>query len=196
MIPKSDFHYLHLFESDHIGHKFGKDSDALNEKLAEYDRYIEKLSKISDNLILFSDHGMVDVTGEINIWKSVESAGYKYGKDYLMFLDSTLARFWFFNKKAKGDIISCLPKGGHVLSQKEKHEARIPGGFGEEFYLADAGKLIVPNFYQESACRTMHGYSPATEEQKGFYYVPGEQKEQEINITELLGLTLNLFKGT
>jgi hypothetical protein len=76
-----------------------------------------------------------------------------------------MARFWFFNERAREQITSTL-KGvpqGRILPESELKTLRAhfaDGYFGELIFLASEGVLIVPSHMGERPIRGMHGYHP------------------------------------
>jgi hypothetical protein len=88
------------------------------------------------------------------------------GEDYAVVFDSTMARFWFFNEKARREITACISRvpQGRVLSEPELRAlgAWFPDHyFGELFFLVKEGVLIVPSHMGERPIRGMHGYHPS-----------------------------------
>jgi len=79
--------------------------------------------------------------------------------------DSTMARFWFFNDKARREITICLRqvKQGRILedAELEKMGALFSDRyFGELIFLVKESVLIVPSHMGERPIRGMHGYHP------------------------------------
>ena len=73
-----------------------------------YDYANDKYDEVS--LHIFSDHGMCDTKGSVDLIKVIENTGLVYGKDYVAMYDSTMARFWFMNDEAREtieDLLSC-----------------------------------------------------------------------------------------
>src|SRR5213079_2860688 len=87
------------------------------------------------------------------------------GADYAVVYDSTMARFWFFNERARQQISGCLREipQGRILPDAELKELRalFPDRyFGELIFLVREGVLIVPSHMGERPIRGMHGYHP------------------------------------
>jgi len=165
---KPDICYIHLFSADNLIHKFGTKSDKTKEIIDTLDDYSEKLNKYADKLLIFSDHGMTEVNEILNLRNLINKTNLKYGKDYVMFLDSTLARFWFFNEQAKIKIKNLLLKikKGRIISLKNKE---LHKKFGELIFQVNSGVLILPNFYQKKPDKAMHGYDDKLKTERGFY---------------------------
>jgi hypothetical protein len=79
--------------------------------------------------------------------------------------DSTMARFWFFNARAREVITRALLEvpQGKILSDAELRELHVlfeDRYFGELIFLVEEGVLIVPSHMGERPIRAMHGYHP------------------------------------
>jgi len=116
-------------------------------------------------LYIFSDHGMANCDVLLDLKAKIEPLPLRVGKDYAVVYDSTMARFWFFNERAREQITAALKEvpQGRILPQSELKELRAPcddGYFGELIFLANEGVLIVPSHMGERPIRGMHGYHP------------------------------------
>ena len=158
-----DFYYLHLFDVDAVGHNFGLNSEEMVKSLKKEDNLVkEVLSNFDlekDNVLLWSDHGMVDVKGKIDLISLLP----QFGKGYIYFLDSTMARFWFFDEKKKEEILSILKKEkiGKILSKEDKKILGIDFNnnfYGDEVFLLNSGNIISPCFFHKETLKGMHGY--------------------------------------
>ena len=163
----SDFKFIYLMELDGLTHGSGVDSLETKNKLKEIDRLLEGYFKKSNRpFVIISDHGVVEVKDTIDIISEIDSLGFVLGRDYLVFLESVIAVFWFFNQKAEEKIISALKeiKGGHILEKNEKREFGIDfkdRQFGDLHFLLEPGKIIKPDYYRaKNTAKAMHGYSP------------------------------------
>lgn len=163
----ADFKFIYLAELDHVVHKYGVDSLQVEEKLKELDSLIEKYIEESRRpFIIISDHGMIKVKQKTDILSRLGKTGLVMGRDYLVFLESVIARFWFFNDEARAKIINELEniKEGHILSESEKQEFGInfkDNKFGDLFFILEPGYVIIPNYYQsKTKPEAMHGYLP------------------------------------
>ena len=114
---------------------------------------------------IFSDHGMANCDELLDLKAKIEPLPLRFGKDYIVVYDSTMARFWFFNEAAREQItttLNAVPQG-RVLPDAELKamRAHFPDGyFGELIFLANEGVLIVPSHMGERPIRGMHGYHP------------------------------------
>lgn len=178
----ADIYTIHLCDLDKCGHSYGPDSVELKRAIVLQDRLIEDIvSQFSiekDNIVIWSDHGMLPVSHNFDITSILPDIdGYYY------FLDSTIARFWFFDEETKHDIISRLKtlSHGHILSKKEKVEHGIDfvdNRYGDEIFLVNPGVLIYPNFFQSSnPVKGMHGYDLLDNKEHGIFVFNRETKE-------------------
>lgn len=178
LFPPAEFAFIHIGDLDRKGHRYGPESEEIKKTLKKIDEGLRQIYEISKSryediyMIIIGDHGMMEVTKHIDIWNQLNKLQLELEKDYLVFLDSTMCRFWFFTAKAKTLITELLNnvEEGHVLSQEEKDRYHLNyshNKFGDVIFLLDPGVLIFPNFYQNyNPVKGMHGYSPETPEQQ------------------------------
>ena len=174
-----DFYYIHLCDLDSVGHHCSPESKEIKQILRKQDKYVEKiLSNFDlekDNILLWSDHGMLQVKQSFDL----ESKLPKFGDGYIYFLDSTMARFWFFNKNKKAQVLSILKqaenqKKGKLLSDKQKQKLKIDfkhNFYGDEIFLLNPGILLYPNFFNEYPMKGMHGYDLSNKKELAFFSI-------------------------
>jgi len=182
-IKNPEFIYLHVGDSDSFGHKYGPNAKETNYIHKYEDKFVEDIynflrSKYQIvNMIVGGDHGMVEITNTVNIWEKLQNLSVKISKDYLVFLDSPMARFWFFNEKAEREIIKMLKTldCGRILTKEDYEKYRIrfkDNRYGDLIWLANPGTLIFPNFFGwNKPVKGMHGYVPECEDNKGVFMV-------------------------
>ena len=167
-----DFAFVYLADLDGLMHMVGNESPRVDEKLDWYERQITKLLQVAREhyndvrLYVFSDHGMANCVQQIDLRAEIERLPLKFGQDYAVVYDSTMARFWFFTDQARTLITKALSEvpEGRVLSDSELSELRtfFPDRyFGELIFLVKEGVLIVPSFMGERPITAMHGYHPS-----------------------------------
>uniref|UniRef100_A0A7V3KNC2 Alkaline phosphatase family protein n=1 Tax=candidate division WOR-3 bacterium TaxID=2052148 RepID=A0A7V3KNC2_UNCW3 len=179
---KHKFAFLHLQELDSIGHFYGPSSKEIIQAVQKTDQLIQALVQDLErrfdqvNLLIFGDHGMVNIHSLLDVWERIHQTGLCEGNDFTFFLDSTMARFWFYTKAAQRKVTEALSdvKGGHLLSQEELEYfgiAHCDPRNGELYFLADPGVLIYPNFFQrtEPPIKGMHGYDPNFVDNLGYF---------------------------
>ncbi len=193
---KTDFYFLHLWDMDKCGHEYGPDTAFYKLKLKDHDDLIKKvISKFDlekDNVIIWSDHGMLNVKSGLDLKSKLPKR-----EDYTYFLDSTMARFWFDNSEAKKDVLKVLKsiKWGHVLSSKEKvlHKINFSHNeYGDEIFLVNPGIIISPNFFQKTA-KGMHGYDLSNKKELGIFLVNKKVKKKG-NLVDLCPTILELLR--
>src|SRR5437867_9590128 len=101
----------------------------------------------------------------VDLKSRIEALEVRMKQDYAVVYDSTMARFWFFNDRARCQIGDCLRQipQGRILPDAELKQLRafFPDRyFGELIFLVKEGVLIVPSHMGERPIRAMHGYHP------------------------------------
>ena len=165
-----NFAFIYLAELDGLLHALGTTHQKITEKIQWYEEKIRELyeaagGKDQVQLYVFSDHGQADVHTTIDLMSTIDKLGLVFGKDYVAFYDSTLARFWFLNTQAEIAIRQQLQAtlGGKILSESELEAigAFWPNSrFGELIFLVDPGVMIVPSHMGVKSLAAMHGYNP------------------------------------
>jgi hypothetical protein len=199
---------------DAMGHKYGPYPNKFEKEIKNLEETIVTaytiLSKqYAVDLFVFSDHGMTKVEKRSNIGKMLED--HELGKDYLMFLDSTLARFWFKDFSAHAlqlEFVEILDKSGvgHVLTKEETKKYRLrfkDNRYGDLIFISNPGVELYPNFmnpavlHQNSITKGLHGYLPEEPSTQGIFMYQGD-KELRINgrikateVLDKLKMTLN-----
>jgi predicted AlkP superfamily pyrophosphatase or phosphodiesterase len=168
--PETSFYYIKLCEHDAVGHKYGPTSGKMEDCLIRLDKELEKIVSFlrrHDNdlvLVILSAHGMCNVKGTVNIKKQLKLSKARLYSDYLLFLDSTMARFWFLNSAAEKEIRNVLNElnHGHILADSEIKQLKIPTGkkHGELIFVVDEGYVIHPSYFHVSQIPNgMHGFA-------------------------------------
>ena len=170
-----DFAFLYMASMDGLLHQVGKESDQVDTKLAWYEEKLRKLLDVArdhrDDVRVFicSDHGMATVNKDIDLMSTVQALPLDYKKDYVAVYDSTMARFWFMNERARS-LVSETLNGldcGKILSPQELVALGCDfegDRFGELIFLLDAGSIIVPSHMGLKTITGMHGYHPDHED--------------------------------
>jgi predicted AlkP superfamily pyrophosphatase or phosphodiesterase len=181
LFPPCPFALIHVGDLDRVGHRYGPDSPERRAASKNVDSELREIYGLlegrfsSVHFLIFSDHGMVEVKEFLDVQKALGDLNLDVRKEYLVFLDSTMARFWFFTEDARKTISETLLslRGGHVLTQEEHVKHHLQYGhnrFGDLIFLADPGVLIFPNFYQsKKPVKGMHGYMPGYSEQQSAF---------------------------
>ena len=166
-----DFAFIYWPELDGLLHRVGNQSPEVPVKLRQYEQWIKRLLAAAQahyqevRLYVFSDHGMANCHELLDLRSRIESLHARMARDYVVVYDSTMARFWFFNERARHEISECLLQvaQGRIMPDDELKELRafFPDHyFGELIFLVQEGVLIVPSHMGERPLRAMHGYHP------------------------------------
>ena len=152
------FLLVHFPSLDPTTHSFGLQSGPVRQLVRQIDGMIgEAIDMFGESqIIIFSDHGMLEVKGFIDVLNKTKAAG-RLGKDFVVFLDSVMARFWIFQDsslEAIAQILGSEPNGRVFRLPKQGMRDR----FGDLLFLASPGYLIYPNYYDRKLPRAMHGY--------------------------------------
>ncbi len=166
-----DFAFCYWPGLDGLLHRVGNLSPEVPARLRIYEQWIGQVMAAAQGhydevrLFVFSDHGMANCDEHLDLMSVIEKLPLKFGKDYSVVYDSTMARFWFHNEKARPMIEAALQgvKQGRIIPDeelKEMHTLFEDRAFGELIYLTQEGVLIVPSHMGERPIRAMHGYHP------------------------------------
>lgn len=166
-----DFAFLYWAGLDGLLHRVGNQSSQVGLKLRQYEKWIEQLLAAANahysevRLYVFSDHGMANCDELLDLRAQIDALPLRMGRDYAVVYDSTMARFWFFNDRARQLVSQALQKvpQGRILPDDELADLRAffaDGYFGQLIFLAKEGVLIVPSHMGERPIRGMHGYHP------------------------------------
>jgi hypothetical protein len=160
---------LYLTEIDGAQHRWGSEHPELDRALVTLEKSLgglaERLAERGPLTIsLFSDHGMTDVTAHHDLMGALAAEGLVRGRDYRGFFDSTVARFWSVRDMQTLHRALDGISWGTRLDEATLADwgCRFPdGAYGETFFLADPGVLILPSDMGATPIAGMHGYTPA-----------------------------------
>jgi len=169
------FAYLFLAHMDAVLHEHGTEAPQVADKIQWYDRQLRALlararAQYDDvRLMVFSDHGMTDVSAHCNLIARIDALGLTFGTDYAAVYDSTMARFWFFNDAARTRIVEALGEeaNGRIVTEEELERwgCDFPERtYGELYFLMNPGVLLHPSFMGRQAPAGMHGFAPEHED--------------------------------
>ena len=164
-----DLSFIKFTSLDKLGHKYGPESNKVHERILDIDNIlrnvVESESMENTYFIFFSDHGMSPVFDNINLFDMLDKLPVKNPDDYIFFLHSTVACFWFKNNKAKTIINNALEnvEFGSVLDRSKLEEVgidKIGSEYGELIFALKRGYTFFPDFYRKkSAPKGMHGFA-------------------------------------
>jgi predicted AlkP superfamily pyrophosphatase or phosphodiesterase len=155
-----DFLFVHFPELDPLTHACGTKSSRTRNLVRKIDLMISNAVQMigkDSYLIAFSDHGMLDVKGHIDITAKINTLDCSRN-DFVVFLDSIMARFWVFNE-------STFEKITRLLNEETAGKIFLPDKpqtidkFGHIMFLCSPGYVISPNYYDSRLQAAMHGYA-------------------------------------
>ncbi len=174
---KQNNYLLSLVDLDNIAHIYGIKSKEFSNHINNLDKRLKKLfdkftSLNNENEIyLFSDHGMVDVSNVVNF--NIEDKFGEMSEDkYLYFIDSTYMRVWVKDKKLMNDFEEYLStrEFGELLTDEQREEFGLTNkNFGDFIFRGNEGVMFVPNFYGGRANKAMHGYDSHIKSQNAVF---------------------------
>lgn len=175
-----DFYVIQYSMVDQKGHTHGPDSAAVRQRhLRDLD---EKFATIhaalvagydSWDMFVVGSHGMAPIEVEVDLMTSLRAAKAKVGTDYVVFVNSTIALFWYLTKTGQQAIEVLLPTipRTRIIDQAERITRRIPTDrrWGDAMLAADPGVLFWPDFFhvKDSKLLGMHGYLDKRTETNG-----------------------------
>jgi len=186
-----DLYLLQFSDSDALCHLHGSEGEVRRQVARELDRKVGLVVEAFERayadpgFMILGDHGMMDVETAVDVASAVHGraarAGLRHGSDYLLFLDSTLARLWSFNDRARRtleDVFTSPPldECGHLIDEAMAARYRIPTPgprYGEQIWWAAPGVLIHPDYFhpRRQVVKGMHGYDSYHEKMMGFAIV-------------------------
>lgn len=177
LVKESRNLFLWFPDLDGIAHVYGVGSETYHQHIMNLDKWIEELKMMflannnDGNVIIFSDHGMVNVKQivrlqlEANIDKPGDST-------YHYFTDSTIIRVWLLDGKLNSNITEYLNSlnVGTVLDEDYREAKGVASKeFGDIIFILNDGNIFDQTSLSRDAGRAkaMHGYLPEVESQKG-----------------------------
>lgn len=169
----AEFFFVYLCQLDAELHSFWAHPERLQSMLGHYEAKLQAIFETAlrldpnASIAICSDHGMAPVTDRFDLVKEIDALGWKMPDDYLGVYDSTMARFWFFNEKARESMNACLEKQkcGRVLSDGELEELGVffpDRRYGETIFLLNSGWMFYRSDFHSGNWlpNGMHGYHP------------------------------------
>ena len=185
--------YLYLPKLDAVMHSYGNKHPEVEKKIRWLETQVKDVIDVAKenyedvSFYVFSDHGMTNVDSSLDLIPMIEKTGLKFGSDYVAMYDSTMARFWFMNDRAR-DIVAQVLSGvekGHIVSDDELKDMHVyfeDGHYGEMFFLVEPGVLLCPSYMGLSMIPGMHGYHP---DDKDSYAFIGSNRELSDDINSI-----------
>jgi hypothetical protein len=170
--------YLALPDLDSYAHRYGMESQEYTRKIQQLDQWLQQLHSTllkryshDSQMIVLSDHGMVDVT--TGYYLQIEDMLVPSRKDtYTYFLDSTLMRIWVHDSSLYEPIRDYLDhlNVGTVLDRQDRSQYGIKSrAFGDFVFVLNEGVVFHPSSLSNSIPKAMHGYHPELASQKAVF---------------------------
>ncbi|HSB70227.1 MAG TPA: alkaline phosphatase family protein [Candidatus Methylomirabilis sp.] len=195
LAERRSLYLVQFSDSDLLGHLQGPESAMRHKVAGEIDRKLRALKRAFEErfedvtFFVIGDHGMMQVEETVDVAGLVHGRarqhGWRHGKDYLLFLDSTLARLWALDPRAEGrlaDLLdnSLLDRTGARITESVATENRLPWGdrrYGDLIWWARPGVLIHPDYFHPrfQVVKGMHGYDSRHEKMHGFALLHGKR---------------------
>lgn len=164
-----DCGFLYTASFDGYMHRHVSEPEAVIDELARLKKQIAHIHQVAGEhyeevrLTVFSDHGMTPLTTVTDLGPTLSP--YRWGRDYISVLDSTMARFWFIRPELKDELTAAVAAAapGHWLTPEELRRFRIDFAdhkYGDAIFLLDPGAQLAPSDMGDRALPGMHGYTP------------------------------------
>jgi len=117
-------------------------------------------------MFVFSDHGMTPIRWTYDLRRDVQATGLRLLDDYLPAYDSTMARFWVENDRARATLTALLEDHpcGTLMSDRELQRLGVwfeDGRYYHMLFLMKPGMLLSPSDMGTVRFAGMHGYHPS-----------------------------------
>jgi predicted AlkP superfamily pyrophosphatase or phosphodiesterase len=170
---KASFYFLYLSEMDMFLHMHCNEPAEIEKQLKFYDdglRGIFQAARRMDpeaSMTVISDHGMTPIRHHHDLLETITGLGLRMPDDYLVVYDSTMARFWFFNERAKQSVQTCLKNlaCGRIVPDDELRQLGVffeDRRFGELVFLFHPAWILSKSDFNGTGWmpKGMHGYHP------------------------------------
>ena len=191
---------------DSTGHKYGPNSKEMKCALMDLDNQLAnfynafELNEHEPVVVFCGDHGMSELIHSVDIQETVNSFEKKYtlNNNFRLFLDSTMARFWFKDNSSdkvvalRAEIDGKYGDKGFFIQRDEYKKFGIPSidMYGDLLWVCNEGVIISPDYFNSinKKLSGMHGYRPLGPQNYGFAIIAGKNINAECH-EDLLPLT-------
>jgi hypothetical protein len=164
--------FLYLSGLDHHLHFHIHDQASVSAAVAWYEAGLRRVwqaavrARGDARMFIFSDHGMTPIRWTYDLRRDVETLGLAIPRDYLPAYDSTMARFWVENDRARDALTALLADHpcGTLLSPTELQRLGVwfeDGRYYHLLFLMKPGMLLCPSDMGSVRFAGMHGYHPS-----------------------------------
>jgi hypothetical protein len=163
--------FLYLSDLDRYLHHFIHDTAGVHDRLRWYEAGLRRIFEAArgvreTKMLIFSDHGMTPIRWTYDLRRDIAPLGLSESTDYLAAYDSTMARFWAWNDRARARLIETLTDHpcGQLLDANEL--GRLGVAFDNDRYyqllfVMKPGVLLNPSDMGNFRFAGMHGYHPS-----------------------------------
>lgn len=175
-----DLYVAQLSATDEKGHVHGPHSHEMRRRvLADIDGKLASIHAAlaahydAWDLLVVGDHGMAPVERRVNVAAALARMPVRPGKDYVVFVNSTLAVLWYLTPRGREVIEAALPgvRGARPVGEAERRRLRIPTDrrWGDRMLAAHPGVLFWPDYFHvtDRPILGMHGYLDKRHETHG-----------------------------
>lgn len=166
-----DFLFLYLPGLDGLLHAHGSEGRPVADHLAWIEKWLRRLRDQAESsvevaeMFVFSDHGMSDVHGGVDLISPIEAEFGPNGRHYLAFYDSTMIRIWSEDTTLREDFVSFFRSRSEGRYVDEEEKKLLGSDFpdrsqGDELFVMNEGLLVLPSYMGRSMLAGMHGYHP------------------------------------
>ena len=173
---------------DFFGHQFGPQHAEMRTVMAGVDDQIrcfceDFVARRPDaRFVIIGDHGMSQVRERVDAGSEVvrigKELGFKAGKDFVFFLDSTMLRVWFETPDVRSRLEPVIAESrllvsrGRIVTKELAESLHMPVAdrrYGDLIWWADRGVLVWPDFFHSPSSHVsgMHGYDTSHEDSHG-----------------------------
>jgi hypothetical protein len=193
-VRDSDVFFYYDASIDLYGHHRGASVESVSSEISRVAAFLTQATAIVEEhedaeVLLFSDHGMTDVSSTYDLLRALK--GLTIGTDYLTFIDSTFARFWYSApgvKVAVHEKLAAAPASFLTREEQSRYGIDFPDTrYGEDILVADEGVVFHPSYIAPSFFRTKgypekgtHGYRPEAPTTVGICFYRGTVIDQEL----------------
>ena len=216
------FELLEIHSLDILQLWYADQHDKVSACYRHMDDFLVKLKKQCEDtdttLVILSDRAVESITDSINIRKLLEDLPITES-DYSYFIEPPMARFWFWNDRARQLVTGALrntPKGS-LISYKDMKEHNLElndDRYGEIFFVADSGTIIFPHdFYnpignlflglsdwkqrprlKSPIQRAVHGYLPYNKGETGIIIVCNDNYQANVEEASIIDVAPSLLE--
>jgi hypothetical protein len=164
--------FLYLSGLDHHLHFHVHEPASVTTRLAWYEAGLRAVWQAAvgagrdARMFVFSDHGMTPIRWTHDLRRDVRGLGLRVPSDYLPAYDSTMARFWVWNDRARDALTALLGDHpcGSLLQPAELQRLGVwfeDGRYYHLLFLMKPGMLLSPSDMGTVRFAGMHGYHPS-----------------------------------